>query len=324
MHNEPLISVIIYIKKSADGLKKCLNTLSLQMYKNIEVICVEDVCLAGNNALLSGYKNQFKRFEIIYQTNLTAVKAWNEGLKTAQGQYVHFINSDCWLLLDLYKVFTESLTDKESEVSIINSSLYNGDIIDIPFYELYDDEDFLGIADNLIHSHKDIRHIMTKNLRVLNKIYKKEFLVKNNLLFTENNIYSEYLFNIQSLLNSSSVYINPDVYMRHTEQNIAEGAFTEKVFDIFDAITKIQEYLISENYLREYVFDFFNFICNSLEEYYKYCPNDLKPEYFGKMKQFVLSRFNSMPPDIQNNYRKIEEVNFLITSNFEEYNSKKS
>ena len=322
MHNKPLISVVIYVRKSADGLKKCLETLLLQMYKNIEVICVDSNLSGENTTLLYTYKDKFDSFEIIRNSGTTAGKAWNEGLRIAQGKYIHFINSDCWFLLDLYKVFAETSAEKEPDISVINSALYKEDIIDIPFYEMFDNEDLTENSDNMIYSRKDIHHILTKNIRVLNKIYKKEFLENNSQLFLENNNYCEYLFNIQTITKSSSIYINPEVYMRNREQNITDGADTEKVFDIFDMITKMQEYLISNNLLREYVFDFFNFICNSLDKYYKYCPNDLKRDYFDKMKFFILSRFNSMPQEIQNNYQKVKEVNFLITSGFEEYNSK--
>ncbi len=319
MHNEPLISVVIYVKKSTEGLKKCLDTIMLQLYKNIEIICVCKELSAENTALLQTYKLKFDRFEILNHTYINSGQAWNEGLKIANGKYVHFINSDCWLLLDMYKVFAKEAANKNADINIFNSALYREDIIDIPFYELFDDEDLTKTSEDKIYSYKDIHHIMVKNQRVLNKIYKKEFLENNNFSFWENNNFCEYLFNIQTLVKSSSIYINPEAYMRNREQNIANG--TEKVFDIFDLITTMQEYLISENLLREYVFGFYNFICNSLNEYYQYCPNDLKREYFEKLKIFILSRFNSMPQEIQNRYLKIDEVNFLITSNFEEYDN---
>ena len=321
MRNEPLISVIIYVKDSAERLKKCLETLSLQIYKNIEIICIDSGLNRQNIGILDTYKIKFNQFEVLYKTGLSAGQAWNEGLKTAKGNYIQFVNSDCWFLLDLYKVFADTAVNKAPDISIINSSLYKEDMIDIPYYELFDDEDLNKFSFNMIYSFNDIRHILTKNQRILNKIYKIDFLRNNNLSFAENNIYCEYLFNLQTLLKSSSVYINPETYMRHTEQIISDGAYTEKVFNIFDMITKMQEYLIAEKLLGKYVFDFFNFICNSLDKYYEYCPDDLKQEYFMTLKQFILSRFSSMPPEIQDNYRKIDEVNCLITSDFEEYNS---
>jgi glycosyltransferase involved in cell wall biosynthesis len=324
VHNEPLISIVIYIRKPAGGLKKCLETLRLQMYKNIEIICVDTAPSEEHTAILNTYKECFDCFKIVHSVDSNSGEAWNNGLKIAQGKYIQFINSDCRFLLDMYKVFADASADKEPDISIINSALHKEDIIDIPFYELFDDEDLTKISDDMIYTCEDIHHILTKNTRVLNKIYKKEFLGNNNLSFAENNIYCEYLFNIQSLLKSSSVYINPEVYIRNTEQYITDGAYTEKVFDIFEIITKMQEYLILENLLRGFVFDFFNFICNSLDKYYQYCPDNLKREYFEKQKWFILSRFNSMPQEIQNNYRKIDEVNFLITSDFEEYNDKNS
>lgn len=323
MHKEPLISVIIYVKDTSGALKKCLDTLLLQIYNNIEIICVYAENSVDKTALLQEYKQKFNILEIFNFPGVNSGRAWNEGLKQAKGDYVHFVNSDCWFMLDLYKVFAGTAAEKVPDISVINAALYKGDIIDIPCYELFDDEDLTKINDDMLYSYKDINHIMTKNLRVFNKIYKKEFLEKKNLSFLESNVYCEYLFNAQAFLNSSSVYINPEVYMRYTEQNVTEGAYTEKVFDIFDMITKTEEYLVSENLLKDYAFDFFNFICNSVDGYYRYCPNDLKRKYFDILRMFVLSRFNSMPPQIQDGYRKIKEVNFLITSDFEDYNKKK-
>ena len=323
MHKEPLISVIIYVKDTSEFLKKCLDTLLFQIYNNIEIICVYTGSLTEKLALLNDYKQKFNKLEILHLPGVNPGKALNEGLKTAQGEYVHFVNSDCWFMLDLYKIFAETSAEKDADMSIINAALYKGDIIDVPFYELFDDEDLTKINDDMLYSYKDIKHIMTKNLRIFSKIYKKKFLEDKKLSFWENNIYCEYLFNIQTLLNSSSVYINPEAYIRYTEQIIKEGAYTEKIFDIFDVITKMQEYLVSVDLLKWYVFDLFNFICNSLEEYYRYCPDNLKRKYFDILKMFIVGRFNFMPQEIQNNLRRIEQLDFLITSSFEEYNSRR-
>lgn len=322
MHNEPLISVIIYVKKTTEGLKKCLDTLFFQLYKNIEIICIDTGLSPENTALLYTYQTKFDKFKIFHSFNSNSAQAWNEGLKTAQGEYVHFVNSDCWFLLDLYKVFVSEAVQKNADVNIINSALYNGKIIDIPFYELFDDEDLIKTSDDMVYSYKDIRHIITKNIRVLNKIYKKEFLENNNISFLESNHYCEYLFNIQTLIKSSSVYINPEAYMRNREQYIVEDT-TDKVFDIFEILSLIERFLISEDIFKYYLFDVFNFICNSLNSYYKYCPESLKREYFERLRIFVLNRLNTMPPEIQNNFKKIADVNFIVTSTFEEYNNSK-
>ena len=42
MYKEPLISVIVYINEKVQNIEKCLKTLSLQIYKNLEIIVVDD------------------------------------------------------------------------------------------------------------------------------------------------------------------------------------------------------------------------------------------------------------------------------------------
>ena len=322
MRKEPLISVIVNVYDSVQKLKKCLDTLKLQLYNNIEIICIDNGLSAEITAELYLYQSKDERFKIIHHEYSKASSAWNEGLKHSVGSYVHFINTNSWLLLDLYKVFAEKIQTCNADIYMFNANLYRDDVIDIPFYELFDSEDIKSVSENNIYSFKDINHIMTKNLRVFNKIYKKQFLEEYALFFAKN-VYSEYLFNIQTLVKSKNIYVNNETYLRSSEQLIEEGKNTNGVADIFSMVIDVERFMSEEELFKYYVFDIFNYICNTLDSYYDYCPEEFKMHYFGQMQSGLRARFNSMPPQAQDILKNIEDVNFMLTSTFEEYNKKK-
>ena len=323
MPKEPLISVIVNVYDSVPNLKKCLDTLMLQLYKNIEIICIDNSLSGMVTGVLYSYKSKDDRFKIVHTYKSNSSTAWNEGLRQAQGEYIHFINSNCWTLLDLYKVFADSVQKSDFDIYMFNASLYSEKFIDVPFCDFFDDENIKSVSENNLYTYKDINHIITNNLRVFNKIYRKTFLEDNKISFYEQNNYSEYLFNIQTLVKSNTIYINPEVYVRSREQLITEGSGTEFVFDIFNIIIELERFLTSEDIFKYYAFDIFNFICNALNSYYNYCPQELQEQYFNQMQTGLLNRFNSMPPNAQEIFKNIEEANFMLTSTYEEYQSKK-
>ena len=217
MHNEPLISVVVNVYDSVPKLKKCLDTLMLQMYGNVEIICIDNGLSGMVTGVLYTYKSKDNRFEIVHTYKSNSSTAWNIGLRQAKGEYIHFINSNCWTLLDLYKVFADSVQKSDFDIYMFNASLYSEKFIDIPFYEFFDDEEIKSVSENNLYTYKDINHILIKNQRVLNKIYKKEFLERECIFFDENNIYGEYLFNFQSFIKSNLIYINSEAYIRSSK-----------------------------------------------------------------------------------------------------------
>jgi len=126
------LSIIIATLNSAKTLQRCLNSIKMQTYRNIEVIVVDG-------------KSKDNTVGIIKSNNLTIAKyisepdegiydAWNKGITYATGEWIFFIGSDDELhnrdsILDMFKIIKNI---KNKTVIIYTKVLFikkNGDNI---------------------------------------------------------------------------------------------------------------------------------------------------------------------------------------------------
>ncbi|MFH1292062.1 MAG: glycosyltransferase family A protein [bacterium] len=91
-----LISIIIPVYNHANTLKKCVDSLLKQTYKNIEIIIINDGSTDSFDQEIEGIKKITGKIElkIINQENQGAPVARNNGFKESRGDYVIFWDAD--------------------------------------------------------------------------------------------------------------------------------------------------------------------------------------------------------------------------------------
>lgn len=89
-----LISVIIPVYNVEPYLKKCLDSVVAQTYKEIEIILVDDGSTDGSGLICDEYAARDKRIKVIHKQNGGLSDARNVGLERCGGRYVTFIDSD--------------------------------------------------------------------------------------------------------------------------------------------------------------------------------------------------------------------------------------
>ena len=84
-----MVSIVIPTFNRYHTLKRTLNSVFEQTYKNFEVILVDD----GSTDDTRKIENEFDII-YIYQKNLGVSRARNEGIKSARGEWIAFLDSD--------------------------------------------------------------------------------------------------------------------------------------------------------------------------------------------------------------------------------------
>jgi len=95
--NDPIISVIVPVYKTEAYLRKCLDSIAAQTYKNLEIILVDDGSPDGSGAICDEYAAKDARFTVIHTQNRGQSKARNTALEAAHGELIGFIDSDDWI-----------------------------------------------------------------------------------------------------------------------------------------------------------------------------------------------------------------------------------
>ena len=166
----PKISVIIPVYNVEKTLRQCLDSIINQTYKDLEIICVNDVSTDSSYEILQEYKGiKVVNNEINSGLGITR----NNGLKYATGEYIHFLDSDDWMELNAYELLLQKLENSP-------------DIV----YFLWNNID---VKNNKIIPSKPIDGIFPYRTSILEQsgvnawhgLFKREFLIKNSLFFND-------------------------------------------------------------------------------------------------------------------------------------------
>ena len=88
------ISVIVPVYNMEAYLRECLDSVLAQSLTEIEVITINDGSSDGSLTILREYEKKDGRVKVIDKSNEGVGKARNDGLNTAAGEFVAFMDSD--------------------------------------------------------------------------------------------------------------------------------------------------------------------------------------------------------------------------------------
>ena len=115
----PLVSVIIPVYNVAYYLAQCLESVILQTYKNLEIIIIDDASPDSSATVYNLYASRDPRIKIIkHDKNMGLGVARNTGLAVANGEYIHFCDSDDYLSLNFYESMVDAATYAHSDMAV--------------------------------------------------------------------------------------------------------------------------------------------------------------------------------------------------------------
>lgn len=114
---DDLISVIVPIYKVEPYLRKCVDSILAQTYRNLEVILVDDGSPDGCGAICDKYAKLDSRVRVIHKPNGGLSDARNAGLDICTGRYVGFVDSDDWIEPDMYETLLALLCQFDADMA---------------------------------------------------------------------------------------------------------------------------------------------------------------------------------------------------------------
>lgn len=115
--NRPDISVIVPIYNTEMFIGRCIDSILSQNFTNFELILVDDGSRDNSGEICDHYADTDTRITVVHQSNSGVSVARNTGIKTANGRYVCFVDSDDILLPDaLYNLWNCVLKHPDVDV----------------------------------------------------------------------------------------------------------------------------------------------------------------------------------------------------------------
>jgi len=228
----PLISIIVPIYKVEKYLRRCLESILQQTYTNLEIILVDDGSPDGCPKICDEYAINDTRVKVIHKTNGGLSSARNAGLDIATGEWIGFVDSDDWILPNMYEKLY-SVAKRESSDLVICG------------YRFVDESNtpvgdkFSIIKDEMLTKLDAFNKLSVRDswfyITVVNKIYANRIF--SNLRFPVGRI-QEDEFTIHYVFDACEkiVSISDILYMYvQRKDSIMGKAFSINRFDGFDA-----------------------------------------------------------------------------------------
>ena len=228
MKNNPKVSIIVPIWNTEKYLKRCLNSIINQTYKNLEIILVNDGSPDNSEKIVNEYVKTDKRIKVIHQKNQGLSAARNSGLKIATGDFVTFVDSDDEIKPEMIEELLSAIEKTNSDIAIcsFNETFPNGKT-----------KSFLKTKEEKIYSTKSALKAMLKeenfNLAATMKLYSKNSLGK--IEFPIGKFHEDVGTTYKFIQNAKKVVFVPkDYYIYHHNNSSIISKFNEKKFDLID------------------------------------------------------------------------------------------
>lgn len=202
----PLLSIIVPVYNVAPYIKKCVTSIINQRCprKDYEVIIVNDGTPDNSIDIISEDIIRYDNITLINKENGGLSSARNTGLKHAKGQYVWFVDSDDYIAEDiLIKFFSIFEIQKDIEVFLLCTDIISEKSVKIVNREFKND--CLSGIDVYKQSYK------YPYSAVQFYVYKRSFLERYHLTFTEGIIYEDILYTAKVLSHAKTCYYIRDV-----------------------------------------------------------------------------------------------------------------
>ena len=229
-----LITVVVPIYKVERYLRRCVDSILLQTYKNLEIILVDDGSPDSCPLICDEYADIDKRVRVIHKSNGGLSDARNAGIEVANGKYIAFVDSDDYIDERMYEVLYKNLTDNNADISVCEFvKIHDGARIDSsPIKESVKLFNKLQTMNNLYDD------LYLQTVVAWNKLYKKDIF--KSIIYPFGKI-NEDEYVIHLILNSANnvVYTNLQLYyyVQRTDSIVKSKILCKITGTIFHILT---------------------------------------------------------------------------------------
>ena len=121
-----LISVIIPIYKVEDYLDECISSVVNQTHKNLEIILVDDGSPDNCGMMCDEWAKKDDRIKVVHKSNGGLSDARNAGLNIAVGEYIAFIDSDDFIMPNMFEELYSAFDTPEIDIVACGITNHDG------------------------------------------------------------------------------------------------------------------------------------------------------------------------------------------------------
>ena len=206
----PKVSIVIPVYNARGYIERCMHYLLMQTLEDIEIIVVNDGSTDNSMEPINKLAIIDKRIKVINQQNMLQGAARNNGLKYARGEYIGFCDADDYVDLNYYEYLYKTAVKHDADVALaenvrVSKTKYK------PRLNITNETEYEDIMNKFKVCNQN------KNECPTNKIYRKEYIDKYNIRFTEGVYCEDKLFSIMAVYYCNKIVTVPNVHYFYWE-----------------------------------------------------------------------------------------------------------
>ena len=231
MKKDVLLTVVIPVYNVEKYLKRCIESILIQEWKNYDILLVDDGSIDNSPQICDDYAKAYDFISVIHKKNGGLSAARNTGISHAEGEYVYFPDSDDWIEPDTFIALAEVVESQKFDIISFNREFVKGE------------EDAI-VSDSLVtqvFEGKDAFVQMLKHSYITgfanDKIYRKSLFIDNKIMFPSGKYYEDLGTNYKLFLLSEKVYATNQKYYHYLIDNpdsITQSWNEQKFRDMFE------------------------------------------------------------------------------------------
>jgi len=232
---QPAVSIIVPVYNVQPWLTRCLDSLTGQTLKNIEIICIDDKSTDGSLKIIYEYEKKDSRIKVIAleKNSGGASVARNAGLAVATGEYIGFVDSDDFVDFDYYERLYTRATLNGADIAKGNARILDFDEKERIFWP-----NLSNIRNNKFHFSR----------YVWSAIYKRDLIITNNIDFPVGLFaYEDIVFIRKAVTFANKVELVEDVYYRYIRrENTIDSKYfhsIKKIKSIVDGVNIVVDFI---------------------------------------------------------------------------------
>lgn len=251
MLNTIKVSFIVPIYNVENYIKECIDSIIEQSIDSKEIILIDDGSTDKSLDIVKKYYKKYPYVKLIIQENKGLAETRNIGIQNSSGEYIYFIDSDDYIVGDDIICKMYSMCKKYDLDLIRGKYIYLDDKTKTTFHRKLGNHN-KKIYNRIISGTEYLKKTIDDDdyeVVVVLGLYKREFLIKNEVKFRKGVYYEDNEFTLKVLLNAKKMMQIDDVfyYYRLRENSITRSYSLDKAINILKNIDFMREYINSLN-----------------------------------------------------------------------------
>lgn len=237
-------SVIIPVYKVETYLRQCIDSVLNQPYSDLEIILVDDGSPDNCPTICDEYSIKDSRVKVIHKENGGPSSARNVGIKSATGDFIFFLDSDDYLVGDIFTSNAKLIEKYNVDMVLHNYLLYNC----VNGHVEQSGINYSRLLSNKFNSSEAIKELLSLypnfDWYPWQFFVKKSVVMQNSLYFDEGVLYEDVKLIFKLMLNSDSIAFNNEALLNYRVGRNGATTSTKKFNSECDKLNIVKENIL--------------------------------------------------------------------------------